>query len=119
MTIFREQNGQLKKLKSFSIDKGKKLQELVETNFIEVLNMYFLESEHTITYGGRIDTLAIDKNGSQLLFIFFLTTNRGMNIRNNIAHSFYSYENYSPTIMFLPTTVLLRLLKSDLNFNGK
>ena len=67
MPIFQEKNGELKKLKSFAIDKEKKLQELVEKNLLEVLDMHFLETEYTTTFGGRIDTLAVDTNGAPVI----------------------------------------------------
>jgi predicted transport protein len=67
MPIFQENNGELKKLKSFAIDKEKKLQELVEKNLMEVLDMHFLETEYTTTFGGRIDTLAVDTNGAPVI----------------------------------------------------
>ncbi|MGC9375487.1 MAG: DUF5655 domain-containing protein [Bacteroidales bacterium] len=67
MPIFYENNGELKKLKSFSIDKERKLQELVEKNLMEVLDMHFLETEYTTTFGGRIDTLAVDTNGAPVI----------------------------------------------------
>jgi hypothetical protein len=39
----------------------------------------------------------------------FLFTSDGMNLRNNIAHSFYQTKNYSPAIMFLLIAALLKL----------
>ena len=67
MPIYKEQSGKLKKLKSFAADKEKKLQELVENNLMEVLDMHFLETEYTTTFGGRIDTLAVDRNGAPVI----------------------------------------------------
>lgn len=67
MPIFQENNKELKKLKSFSIDKEKHLQDLIEKNLMEVLEMHFLESEYTTTFGGRIDTLAVDINGAPVI----------------------------------------------------
>jgi len=85
MPIYREQNGQLKKLKSFAIDKEKKLQELVEENLMEVLDMHFLESEYTTTFGGRIDTLAVDRNGAPVIIEY----KRGKN--DNVINQALSY----------------------------
>lgn len=67
MPIYKEQHGQLRKLKSNAIDKEKKLQTLVEKNLMEVLEMHFLESEYSTTFGGRIDTLAVDTNGAPVI----------------------------------------------------
>ena len=54
-----------------------------------------------------------------IVLVIYLMTSKGMNIRNNVAHSFYKYENYSPAIMFLLIALLLRLSKFELNFNKK
>lgn len=54
-----------------------------------------------------------------LILITYVMTSKGMNVRNNIAHSFYKYENYSPSIMFLLITVILRLSKFELNIKRK
>ena len=52
-------------------------------------------------------------NDDDITFILYVLTNKGMNIRNNIAHSFYKYENYSESLVILLITVLLRLSKFD------
>lgn len=39
----------------------------------------------------------------------FLFTSDGMNLRNNIAHCFYTTKNYSPATMFLLIAALLKL----------
>ncbi|WP_017732416.1 DUF5655 domain-containing protein [Nafulsella turpanensis] len=67
MPIYREQGGKLRKLKSYAIDKEKKLQALVEKNLMEVMEMHFLETEYSTTFGGRIDTLAVDINGAPVI----------------------------------------------------
>lgn len=85
MPLYREQNGQLKKLKSFAIDKEKKLQALVEENLMEVLDMHFLETEYTTTFGGRIDTLAVDRNGAPVIIEY----KRGKN--DNVINQALSY----------------------------
>lgn len=64
MPIFRNTDGKLKKLKTISISKEKELQTLVENNLNEVLDMHFLATEYSTTFGGRIDTLAVDYNGA-------------------------------------------------------
>lgn len=68
MPIFKENpKGKLKKLNSFSASKEKEVQKLVEDNLMEVLDMHFLATEYTTTFGGRIDTLAIDVNGAPVI----------------------------------------------------
>jgi predicted transport protein len=67
MPIFKITGTKLKKLNSLPLDKEKNLQALVETNLIEVLDLLFLATEYTTTFGGRIDTLAVDTNGSPVI----------------------------------------------------
>lgn len=67
MPIFKISGTKLKKLNSLPLDKEKNLQALVEVNLIEVLDLLFLATEYTTTFGGRIDTLAVDTNGSPVI----------------------------------------------------
>jgi predicted transport protein len=67
MPIFKIYGTKLKKLNSLLLDKEKNLQALVEANLIEVLDLLFLATEYTTTFGGRIDTLAVDTNGSPVI----------------------------------------------------
>ena len=67
MPIFITENSKLKKLSTLSISKEKELQTLVENNLSEVLEMYLLASEYTTTFGGRIDTLAVDYTGAPVI----------------------------------------------------
>ncbi len=67
MPIFKSENGKLKKLSTLSISKEKELQALVEGNLDEVLGMHFLATEYATTFGGRIDTLAVDYTGAPVI----------------------------------------------------
>jgi predicted transport protein len=67
MPIFQAQNGKLKKLNAIVLDKEKSLQQLVEANLKEVLDLAFLATEYTTTFGGRIDTLAVDTSGAPVI----------------------------------------------------
>lgn len=67
MPTFKISGTKLKKLNSLPLDKEKNLQALVEANLIEVLDLLFLATEYTTTFGGRIDTLAVDTNGSPVI----------------------------------------------------
>ena len=62
------------------MDKEKKLQSLVEANLFELLELRFLASEYTTTLGGRIDTLAVDLNGSPVIIEY--KRNRNDNVIN-------------------------------------
>jgi len=80
MPIFKEKDGKLKKLKASAFDKEKSLQSLVEENLYEVLDMHFLASEYATTFGGRIDTLAVDTNGAPVIIEY--KKNRNHNVIN-------------------------------------
>lgn len=64
MPVFALNNGQLKPLVSRPFQYEKDLQKLLENNLMTVLDMHFLESQCRTSNGGRIDTLAVDANGS-------------------------------------------------------
>lgn len=65
MALFKIINGTtVKKLTAKDLDLEKNLQELVEANLEEILGIIFLYREYSTTFGGRIDTLGIDKDGS-------------------------------------------------------
>ncbi|MDX8128035.1 DUF5655 domain-containing protein [Methylomonas sp. OY6] len=67
MPVFTTQSGKLKKLSSQPFSKEKELQTLVEQNLDELLGMHFLATEYTTTFGGRIDTLAVDYTGAPVI----------------------------------------------------
>ena len=67
MPIFRISGRKLKKLHAIPLDKEKSLQALLEANLQETLELQFLASEYTTTFGGRIDTLAVDSGGSPVI----------------------------------------------------
>lgn len=64
MTLFRINNSKVKKLVTRNLDLERDLQELFEANLEEILNIIFLAHEYSTSFGGRIDTLGIDKNGA-------------------------------------------------------
>lgn len=67
MPVFKEKAGKLKRLKALNIDKEKQLQTLVEDNLYEALELHLLATEYPTTFGGRIDTLAVDDNGAPVI----------------------------------------------------
>ena len=80
MPIFKKEDGKLKKLKASAFDKEKSLQSLVEENLYEVLDMHLLASEYDTTFGGRIDTLAVDTDGAPVIIEY--KKNRNHNVIN-------------------------------------
>ncbi len=64
MALFKITDSTVKKIIAKDLDLEKNLQSLFEQNLDEVLNISFLAHEYSTSFGGRIDTLGIDKNGS-------------------------------------------------------
>ncbi|MCX6738088.1 MAG: DUF5655 domain-containing protein [Candidatus Parcubacteria bacterium] len=64
MALFKIQNQIVKKFITKDLDLEKNLQSLFENNLDEILNISFLAHEYSTSFGGRIDTLGIDRNGS-------------------------------------------------------
>lgn len=80
MPIFKNINGKLQKLSTLNPPREKNLQTLVEQNLVEALGMHFLETEYTTTFGGRIDTLAVDFDGAPVIIEY--KRNKNDNIIN-------------------------------------
>jgi predicted transport protein len=64
MALFKIDGITVKKITAKDLDLEKHLQGLFEANLGELLNIIFLYHEYSTSFGGRIDTLGIDKNGS-------------------------------------------------------
>jgi predicted transport protein len=67
MAIFKILKGKTNRLQSTKLKDEKTLQKLFEENLETVLNISFLASEYSTSFGGRIDTLGIDKNGAPVI----------------------------------------------------
>jgi predicted transport protein len=66
MSLFKIQTEKLKKIEATE-HLEKKVQTLVENNLLDVLDIHFLYTEFPTTWGGRVDTLGIDKMGSPVI----------------------------------------------------
>ena len=64
MALFKINNSSVNKIVAKDLDLEKNLQTLFEENLEEILNIIFLAHEYSTSFGGRIDTLGIDRNGS-------------------------------------------------------
>jgi len=64
MALFKIKGKTVNKISAKKLDLEKNLQNLFEDNLEELLNIKFLDTEFPTSFGGRIDTLGIDKNGS-------------------------------------------------------
>jgi len=80
MPVFQTSGAKLHKLSSHAFSKEKELQSLVEENLDELLGMHFLATEYTTTFGGRIDTLAVDYTGAPVIIEY--KRNRNDNVIN-------------------------------------
>ncbi|OGZ31954.1 MAG: transporter [Candidatus Portnoybacteria bacterium RBG_13_40_8] len=64
MALFKISGLTVKRIISKDLDLEKNLQSLFEQNLGEILNIVFLAHEYSTSFGGRIDTLGVDRNGS-------------------------------------------------------
>lgn len=67
MALFKIAGDKVTKLLSKELGLERRLQRLFEQNLPEILNVTFLASEYATSFGGRIDTLGIDKNGAPVI----------------------------------------------------
>lgn len=68
MPVFKITKGELEKIKLTRFPrKEKELQSLVEKNLDKIFDMTFVKSEHPTSHGGRIDTLALDREGRPVI----------------------------------------------------
>ncbi len=75
MALFKIKNGIAKKIVVKNLGLEKDLQLLFENNLEELLNITFLAREYSTSFGGRIDTLGIDRNGSPVIIEYKKTQN--------------------------------------------
>lgn len=78
MPIFKLIDGKLKKLSLNGFSKEKSLQNLIEENLFETLDIHFPASEYPTTFGGRIDTLAVDSKGAPVIIEYKLNKNENV-----------------------------------------
>lgn len=67
MALFKINNLEVSKLPTLEIGKERDIQKLFENNLSTILSVDFLATEYSTSFGGRIDTLGIDKNGSPVI----------------------------------------------------
>jgi predicted transport protein len=78
MAIFKLNKNKVKKLLAASPKLERDIQKLFQNNLEELLNISFLASEFVTTWGGRIDTLGIDKNSSPVIIEYKLNQNENV-----------------------------------------
>ena len=67
MALFFTQNEKAKKIPTTKVGFEKDIQQLFKKNLEEILNIKFLATEYSTSFGGRIDSLGIDNNGSPVI----------------------------------------------------
>ncbi len=85
MALFQINNGDVKKVPPIKIGLERDIQKIFEENLDEILNITFLASEYLTSFGGRIDSLGIDNNGSPVIIEY----KKGQN--NNVINQGLSY----------------------------
>lgn len=85
MAIFHTQNKTARKIPPVKVGLEKDVQSLFENNLEEILNIRFLATEYSTSFGGRIDSLGIDNNGSPAIIEY----KKGQN--NNVINQGLSY----------------------------
>ena len=85
MALFKINDLTVRKIIVKELDSEKNLQALFENNLEEILNIVFLAHEYTTSFGGIIDTLGIDKNGSPCIIEY----KKGQN--DNVINQGLSY----------------------------
>ena len=77
ISLFRTENGRVQRLEPSFVALEKSLQNLIEGNMEELLGLRFLASEYStgVNHKGRIDSLAIDENGSPVILEYKRSSN--------------------------------------------
>jgi len=67
MAVFSVTKGSAQKILPIKAELEREIQRLFERNLPSLLNITFLHSEYSTSFGGRIDTLGIDKTGAPVI----------------------------------------------------
>jgi len=78
MALFFTQNGIAKKIQIVKAGLEKDIQKLFEKNLKEILDVTFLATEYSTSFGGRMDTVGIDNNGSPVIIEYKLSQNENV-----------------------------------------
>ncbi len=78
MALFAITGRIVKKIPPIKIGLEKDIQKIFEENLGEILNINFLATEYSTSFGGRIDTLGIDNNGSPVIIEYKRTQNESV-----------------------------------------
>jgi predicted transport protein len=78
MALFFTQNEKAKKIPIVKVGLEKDIQKIFEENLDEILNIIFLATEYSTSFGGRMDTVGIDNNGSPVIIEYKLSQNENV-----------------------------------------
>lgn len=78
MALFFTQNEKAKKIPIVKVGLEKDIQKIFEKNLDEILNITFLATEYSTSFGGRMDTVGIDNNGSPVIIEYKLSQNENV-----------------------------------------
>jgi len=78
MVLYKISDQKVSRLSVVNINKEKDIQKLFEQNLSIILDIDFLDTEYSTSFGGRIDTLGIDKNGSPVIIEYKKTQNENV-----------------------------------------
>jgi predicted transport protein len=76
--LFSIANGNVRELQGANVAVERRLQRLIEGQLETFLGMRFLATEFTTSHGGRIDTLALDENGSPVIIEYKRAVNENV-----------------------------------------
>lgn len=96
MAIFLIKDQKVQKVPPIKIGLERDIQRLFEKNLNEILNITFLASEYSTSFGGRIDSLGIDNNGAPVIIEY----KKGQN-ENVITKDSHTYVGYLTTKLIL------------------
>jgi predicted transport protein len=85
MALFSINNGNVRKIPPIKIGLERNIQKIFEENLNEILNITFLATEYSTSFGGRIDSLGIDNNGAPVIIEYKKKQN------NNVINQGLSY----------------------------
>src|SRR3989338_1462614 len=85
MALFKIENSTVRKITAKDLDLEKNIQIIFENNLEELLGITFLAHEYSTSFGGRIDSLGIDKDGNPCIIEY----KKGQN--DNVINQGLSY----------------------------
>ena len=78
VALFSIEKKGVKKVPAIKVGLEKDIQKIFEENLDEILNITFLASEYSTSFGGRIDSLGIDNNGAPVIIEYKRTQNENV-----------------------------------------